>query len=909
MFLGLAAVSFFANFSISVPRLLKEKIEDAAEGDGFEIEAQSMRLRLNGGVDFDGLEVFFKGSGKPIFTADKACVDFKIFTMIFTGRFEPRKLSLQNAAARRGFGADSDASVLENIRLKISESGEFYAVSCQGAKFENLGANLRGRVHKKFLRENLGGGSGKDPIRAWDKFCASLSSAKAIVRRFDAPFADADFEIGPGGNLRARLAARSAGCAFALGGGEIKTSALLAECFAEKNSGAFRADFFLKALNVSYGENISAGDLCLLGKADIEKMKALSLAVSASNIDFYKAKIGYAQAEKDEIRFSEFVSGQPPRLDGARAFFKIGGGNFLVDLKGEPGDFSAEFGGNFQPGELMKCSLIPPAEELKWFKFSDSGASVFGGANVKISGGSLLELGVSAFLDTRCSTLFGVETQSLSGDLAYDFESGEFWANNAFAVSDEGWNISAQIYQNLKNFDYKFYFTGSLRPSAIDHFMEKWWPEIFGEFKFDKTFPHTDIAVHGTWGKPEIMYVYGDVWLENAFKGGVKFDSASLSLWINPSRISIYNLHAKNGPRELSGALNWAYFSGELDSYDENAIFVNSTLNREELIAMGGEKVRESLKILDFDSAPKIRLNLLMKNPRRSNGAGDVMNLDYHCAGNTRAGKFELQNLKFKSYINGDDIYLKDMDFGIAGGVGSGSLFVGKKDGRDYFDADLKIKGANQKKFSEILFSLAPEPEKPPQEPNKPGEPEGFENAEFGKLNASAKISGFMDSPETFKGGGNLSVDNPKLGTINLFGVVSRLTSALRLPVGSFELSKAESPFEIENSQIIFGDLKITGAAAKIIGKARYNFMADTVGAKLLFSPFSEVKTPVVSQIINVVNPITSLAEIEIKGGIDAPEISIDLSPLNVFKSDESIKEGFKVDLDSEKPQGENGVE
>ena len=913
------AVSFFADFSVPVPNRIKAAMEAEASGEGFQFEARQMRVRLSGGLRFDEFRMSFKGSKAPLFTADKIGVDFKIGALLF-GKLDVRKIVLKNAAVYSGFGEDSNEAIFERVYLRATKHADTCRIDYAFLDFDTLSASVSGRVSEKYLIESLGGGGKradkKNPYKEWDDFCRGAHALKDCIEKFDTPFVKVNFDVSPQGVLKADLHAQSSQSTFMFGKDELKISSLKLLAAVEKRPGFFGADFGVLALNCAC-KGVSAQGVKAFGKLDIEKMRACNLTASAADIDFCGAKIDYAAVEKDSLDIPEDSAFSSLNLDGSKLFFKIGGGNLHASFSGALDNFSVKAAGNFLPEPLLKCSLIPPAEELSWFKFSDFGMAIDAAASVGLKGKEPPQIEVAAFLDIPNAIVFGVNTTSFSGDITYSHSSGEFWANNACAVSPDGWKVGAQIYQNLKNYDYKFYFTGSLRPSEINHFMEPWWAEIFGDFSFDKKFPHTDISVCGTWGKPEYMYVYGDVWLEDAFRNGVKFERANLTVWVNPSRISIYNLYVKNGSRELSGALNWAYFSGMLDSYNENAIVVKSTLNREELIAMGGEKVKESLELWSFDTAPKISLNLLMKNPARKPESPDAMNLGYECAGTTRVGKFGLQNLKFRSYVLGDDIYLKDMDFSIAEGRGSGALFAGKKDGKDYFDADLKIENANQKKFSEILLSLSPEPQNPQKSPEpqkagaspKPSGPEGFENAQFGKISGEAKIAGYMDFAETFKGGGKLVLENPKLGTINLFGVISRLTNALHLPVGSFELSRAESPFAIENAQIIFDGLKITGPSAKIIGKARYNFLKDTVGAKLLFSPFSEVKTPVVSQIISMVNPITSLAEIDIKGGIDDPEVSINLKPMNVFKSDEKIMENFEAQINGGESLGQKPSE
>lgn len=898
--LGLAAciLSFFFDLSMPMPSRMREQILSLAQNFGINIEAEEIRVSLNGRLDFSEFKVSFINSQKPLFTAKNLKADFEILKLL-RGRLGLRALYLQGCDIYSGFGGNSNFPIFENLSLNAFKRGDFYKISFANFYFEKLCVSLCGNVSEQFLLENLSGGEGssKNSFKQWDDFCEKAHFSKQYLKTFNFPAANIEFDIEKDGLARAFLRANSSGFSVDVSGRTLKFSDFASFLSYEKKGGRHLVSAEILSTGADFGGEVLAKSCKAFANLDLNEMRLLNIHASLSNLNVYGAEIDYAEIMKDALNLAD-IKTLRTSLDGLKSFWKIRGGSFGAEFTGSVEDFNVKLSGNFSPEPLLKCSLIPEAEELGWFRFSDSGIFLDGGAKVKIDAETKTpSVECKMFLDIQNSLLFGVDAKSLSGDVCYDSKSGDFWATCARAVSTEGWIVDADIYQNLKTFDYKFMISGSLRPSAINHFMEEWWKDVFGDFKFVKDFPCADIVVYGTWGNPEFMDVYGFVSLQNAYRNNVLFDEASLVVWVNPARISIFDLYVRNADRTLTGALDWAYFSKKLDSYNENRIFARSTLNREELIAMGGEKVKESLEILDFDEAPKISLNLLMKNPNREKNAPDIMNLDYECAGNTRAGKFELQNLKFKSYILGDDIYLSEMDFGIANGRGAGEVFVGKRDGKDYFSAKLNIEKANQQKFMDVLLGLS----KSPNEKKAVVEDEaGFENSKYGVLNANIDISGFSDFLESFKGKGEIFLENPKLATINIFGLFSRLTSVLRLPVGSFELSYAESPFEIEDAQISFDDIKITGPAAKIIGKARYDFGKDLINANLIFSPFSEVKTPLVSQIMSVVNPISSLAEVEVRGNFDNPDISINLRPLNVFKSDESIMEKFEKKMDAE---------
>ncbi len=888
--LALLAGGLASGWSVDAPDFLREEILKTASDRGIRLGADRMVLDLDGFVEVFGIEAGFEDSESDFFSADRVCVKFDVLSAL-CGKFRFSGLSLSGGRLGAGYATTASAPVLEKLHLEAVRQGR--RLDLASAHFDSgpLCASLRGTADLDALAALAGSGrpSGdgaeKSAAGVLNEICIRAEGFHKALSAASRPAVVAEFSIEKGGKIRARARAYADSLSFGAGGDRVLVSdfSAFAAYDSAKNPAGFLVD--ARAMGLESGFGVRARAVSLSGLADVSDMSLSDAYASVSGAGFEGVEIAYAAVSKPRLSASDLV-------DGALAYARVGKGFAQARLSGSAAAFSAEFDSDLSVGDILKCRLIPRISELEMFDFR-AGLSLQG--RVEVSLGAEPSVSARAFFGVQNAALFGVETDSAWGGLEYDSKSGVFWARDVIVISKEGWTMGGDVYQNLKTYDYRFLLAGALRPMAISHFMEKWWGEVFSDFSFAPgAFPYADISVEGTWGNPEIMYVFGHVNADGGIYRGVEFEKASLDVWVNPSRISLLNLRVANGARKLAGALDWTYGDHRITSYDENRVYAVSTLDRRELLALGGERAAEAVEILDFENPPELKLTLFMPNPAKYPDAPDSLNLDYFAPGLTRAGKFDLENFRFRAYMKGDDISLADMSFGCAGGSGSGTLFLSKRQGKDWFEADIAVSGADQHKFTRLLQSLGSgedAPEEPAQKP-KPGD--------VGVVDGSARLSGFVDDGASIAGGGSASLKNEELAEINILGLISRATSSLGLPVGAFDLDFARSDFSISSGVAEFPNLVVTGPAARISGRARYDFMKDDLNAKLIFAPFASIKTPIVSQIFSMVNPLASVVQIDMTGPFENPKISFALRPLNFFNSEESILENIGARLEDE---------
>lgn len=917
----LLLTGMLTGFDVEVPQGICEKFENILSEQGIKFRAESITIDMQGRLDFKNLSVGLTGIERNIFEARSAHIGFDMFELLL-GNPVFKSFDLRGGKAYPIYAADDSKLLCDCLEISISRRGAFYKLENSNANVGKLCVILNGEIPVKFLANltNSKVDSARDSAQAeapelsakimkfWDEASKKAFELQGYLSGLEKPVIIAEFEVDKKSAIRARARAFVESVKIAVKDELI--SVKNARAFASYNSAQSPESLMVSAVSGevnAYGA--SAKNSAISGVLNFKKASLSSTRALLINAEYKSVRAKYLGVYKNNLAQDDYV-------DDWAINAKIGSGVILAKTNGSLKNFKVVFESELDCAELLKCSLIPQIPELKMFAFKKP---------IMLSGSGLFDLEGEFDCNIKANFLiddalfFGVETKSVQGGLTYNFANGKFWAKDVQVVSPEGWQIGGDVYQNLKDYEYRFLLTGSLRPMAIAHFMEPWWTDVFSDFKFSKGhFPRADISVAGQWGAPEYIYVYGNVVADGGIRNGVEFEKASLDIWVNPSHIAILNLYAANENRTLTGALDWTYPEHKLTRYDINKVFAKSTLNKRELIAMGGERVKDVVKILDFYNAPQISLKLFMPNPATHKNPKDTANLDYFAEGLTKAGKFNLQNLKFKAFANGDDIEIRGATFNFGGGEGSGNIDLSKVDAKDCFRADIKLKNANQYDFVETLQSLGETPQEDKNSDVKSvvksdvksvaksdGKKDNSldESYKKGLVSGTVKIEGFTDDAKSIKARGKAQLVNKDLAEIHILGAISRTASAMSIPLGSFDMTSASSDFEISDGVASFPTLKIEGDTAIITGQARYNFIDDDITAKAIFAPFAAVKIPVFSQIMAIADPILSVVQISLNGKFDDPQVSLSLKPFNMFKNETRILQdmGKRIDSDIEK--------
>ncbi|MFR6032221.1 MAG: AsmA-like C-terminal region-containing protein [Bacilli bacterium] len=171
------------------------------------------------------------------------------------------------------------------------------------------------------------------------------------------------------------------------------------------------------------------------------------------------------------------------------------------------------------------------------------------------------------------------------------------------------------------------------------------------------------------------------------------------------------------------------------------------------------------------------------------------------------------------------------------------------------------------------------------------------EGGENGEISVSISLEGDVKEFEKSSGGGYVNLENKDLIKLNLFGALSRAAAALRLPFGSFDITYAHSNFAIKDGVVSFPYLEMGGAVMQIKGAANYDFMKDDIDATLAILPFAGIKTPIISDVVSVINPLTNAIQATVDGQISDPKIGLKVKPANIIQSQEKIQEEIRSDL------------
>lgn len=212
------------------------------------------------------------------------------------------------------------------------------------------------------------------------------------------------------------------------------------------------------------------------------------------------------------------------------------------------------------------------------------------------------------------------------------------------------------------------------------------------------------------------------------------------------------------------------------------------------------------------------------------------------------------------------------------------------------FDGNFYAEKMNQAKFTDFLYSLGGT-----NSDKDSGEPKNsksfIDGGENGIVTMSISLKGDIDNFEKSIGGGYVNLENSDLIKLNLFGVLSRALSAMKLPFGSFDITYAYSPFEISGGAVKFPKLEMGGPVMQIKGAAAYNFVGDDIDASLSIRPFGGLTMPIVSSVISIINPLTKTVEVTIDGKISDPKVGVNLNPINILQSDKTILKDIRDSL------------
>jgi len=903
----------FSGLEFPLPDWAADAVRAQIAKLGIDADFAAARFDLYGNVSADSVRARFKGTPEDFFRAEKISASFWIPSLL-GGNFEPRALRVIDAALASSVSGASKSPAVSSLSADVRAEGGWWRVGALSMRLGALRISASGYANRAFSPEDFfraengapkdGASQKKDaPLseknfaKSWDEIFAGYPELKKYIDMASLPALDIAFMLYEGGCGKVSAKLISSGASFSVDGADLKTGGALVSLFYEKFDGNVSAS--AEAL----AEEISGEGLPYLGnvsvRADLEfeesGVELKNLDASAGRVEYDGCDIGSVRIGRDSLI--------PPSLEGEWFVFASKSGRRLSGSASvsENLDVSFSFEGCFDPQLMLEREELADIPELKQLDFP-RGVNVFGSGFYSRSSG---EIRAEISAEAEDCLIMDIPVKVARGDVSYSSADGVMRAADLRVSTHEGWDVSGEYIQNLETNHYFVRVWGDIRPMAISHFMEKWWGRIMKDFKFAGTgnFPTADVFVEGTWGKPEYIWCFAHTEGKNASYNGADFTEFSLNVLVNPSRISLYDIEMKSPSGSARAALDWLYDGGAITAFDRQLVVMDSTLSPRELSALGGSDAADVFDALKFENPPKIFFNGIIRNPRNNpGGLRDVFNVRLESFGKTSIEGAQLENLSFSARSDKILTVAENLAFGFCSGTADGSLVLEKKSGSTLFDLSLRADKLNQKKFLDFISSIGGSAEKNSAAPN-PAEQNGgngkgiVDDGENGVLSLSARLSGDTARIAEIKGSGYAALENADLVKLHLFGVLSRALSSLKLPLGSFDITYAQSPFEIGAGSVKFPKLEMGGPVMQIRGAAGYDFVKDDIDASLAVIPFGGLTNPIFSSVASLVNPLASAVQVKLDGSLDDPKVGVSVKPANIIKSEDSIVEKIREGL------------
>jgi hypothetical protein len=413
-------------------------------------------------------------------------------------------------------------------------------------------------------------------------------------------------------------------------------------------------------------------------------------------------------------------------------------------------------------------------------------------------------------------------------------------------------------------------------PTEINPWLKDWWDVIWQDFSWSQDIPYCDFDIKGQWlNRKKRTRAYGTVKVSNIIYKELPLEKGSLKVIVDEkkTRITEINLFPPSGnvvgnfyfPRsslnqplilgfDLSGEINPGHCRKAFGPVAEKALTRFDTNSTVKTVARGQVLLANDINQSDNEDLTHFHIHATAHNPIRFSG-------------------IPLEYLSLDLQSSADRTHIEKLDFGIAGGRGSGTLLFREEQNGSELDIELSITKANRSSFVEIMtLSDAFSEDKNSSQQNPAND------ITDGILNLSLNASGRPDEIWSFDGNGSLLVKDPALHNVRIFSFLAEVIGkfpifrpgkglAKFLNVGFTEL---DSPFILSGERAIFNNLNLSGPTSLLVANGEINLAKGLLDFEARYHLLGNL--PLVSKLTQLADPLSALSKIKIGGSFDEPK-------------------------------------
>ena len=840
--------------------LLEQKI------DGFYIQAESFRLKLNGEIELTKLQVYHSEMSDPIVTADSTTIQY---TLGNEGayRFNPIAIALSNGTLQMPaiYSPDGNrTTILERVTFHINLSEGIVRVDSFAAQHADI--RLRGSIDWPLKTVSS---TEKPTIERFYKLIAVFLKEKEHFSAFIQP------------TLEFALSARD---------DDSLDLSIHLSCEHLEHTYATGTDFNFQTKLKLQNEVITPLVPLMLQakKIDVPKFNFAAeqitahvatdqwtglmngiwpeFAISAQSASTHGIELECSQAIISPANYPELqFTGSTNGLKGAVAF------------KGKLN--SATKSGQIHADGSIDIFTFLPASALTKLPTLEFGSTPHYSLAVTLDDG--LKLNSATFsIDVNDITANGLTFDSIHA--AGSYQDDLFKLDNMLIERGKQW-IDATFSRDNTSNDFRITLLGSALPEQYSPLLPKWWSKIFKDIDFSQaTYSYGDFIIYGCSDPTPEVFFYGHAVAHHTAYRGALIDQGELIVRGRGKYVELHNINAATGDGWVKG--NISFTSGKTpDNGPLSVRYHLDTLMPLDIASkIFGGTIAAIISDFEVTKLPRVKLDGVTFNDAYPQYADkDTFHLDADIRTPITFRKTPLDHLKFKLHSRKKAIYLRDLEFGYADGNGTARVDIENtpNDGNQ-LRIKLNLRDANQAKAIEnlpIFDGIETHLTQTQSEADEASRSDG-------KLDLNLHAQGPLDNLYAFNGHGDFATTNEQLGSIQLLGPLSNLLKNTRLSFTSFSLDQMTAQFTIEQEMVNFSELIIEGPRTKIWSQGTMHIPDQALNMDVHVRLLENIGKP--GSTINtfrklISSPLPNLLLFDLKGSIHDQKIRLSYDPRN----------------------------
>ena len=433
--------------------------------------------------------------------------------------------------------------------------------------------------------------------------------------------------------------------------------------------------------------------------------------------------------------------------------------------------------------------------------------------------------------------------------------------------------VRGSFRQNWSNLDFRFLLEGRCMPTEINPWLKDWWDVIWQDFSWDQEIPYGDFDIKGQWlNRKKRTRTYGTVEVSNISYRELPLEKGSLKVIVDEkkTRITKINLFPPSG--KVEGNLSFPRSSSNkalILDFD-----FNGEINPVHCRKAFGPVAEQALVRFDTNSTVKAKAKgqVLLADDNNQSEKDDLTHFQIHATSHDpiHFSGMPLEYLSLDLQASASQTHVEKLDFGIAGGRGSGTLLFREEQNGSELDIKLSVQKANRSSFTEVMIlSDAFSEDKHSTQEEQPDE------LSSGILDLSLEASGRTDEMWSFEGNGSILVSDPDLGKVRIFGSLADLIGQNSL--GSVRFTKLDTPFILSGERANFKNLNLSGPASLLVANGEVNLSKGLLDFEARLHLLGNI--PLVSKLTQLADPLSALGNIKIGGSFDEPTWNLQFRP------------------------------